>query len=384
MNFLRKALASDTKIPKSNHGKAFTNKERQYYELERMLRKLLVDVKRYCQLLGELLSCKTSIYGYLLYFYNQKSEKRTIIDDLFKYHTRPMEKYINKLSEEYQNNLIDEIQQILKVFPDTRQMISTLSLKKQQYLSRKQYYQQLKESNQKIDYNELSTIDEQVRICEHTYDFSVRTVIREFEQKVDRKDAILDRFATRMLESDSKLYSHLFKTSRVLREKSLMFQYYRDYPSGLPSYFRDYSYKQDIQSSSDSDINASKANIFYENTIKNNNITQENKNNKLINQLTQHGFEYETVQMLITKYPNHTYEQLLEMLNKKDEPIKQSVDNINDTITMVFEPPPASQSIHKKPKAPNKQTELTDINIELDTDIIPNNINNTNSMSMSD
>ena len=87
MNFLRKTFASTPQIPKANHGTEFASKEKQYYEMEAMLKKLMQDVRRYTVLIGELLACKTSIYGYLLYFYSKKSEKRVIIDDLFKYHS---------------------------------------------------------------------------------------------------------------------------------------------------------------------------------------------------------------------------------------------------------------------------------------------------------
>eukprot|EP01084_Bolivina_argentea_P136386 240190_1 len=318
MNFLRKALASDTKIPKATHGKKFTTKERQYYELERMLKHLLTDVKRYSSLWGELLSCKTKIYGYLLYFYNQQSEKRTIIDDLFKFHTSPMEQYINKLIQQYENNLIDEIQQILKIFPSTRKLTSALSLKKHQYLSKKQYYQQLKNNTaKKMDYRELSQVDEEVRINKHTYDFSVRTIIREFEQKVDHKDNILDRFCIRMLDSDAKLYSHLFKTSNILREKSLIFQYYREYPQGLPSYFRDMEHNNNESSDSD------------------------NNEEFIMNQLVTNGFDTETIRSLMIVYPNASYDKLLKILtnmkniNKNDDEkdeYKQPKEHISDLI----------------------------------------------------
>ena len=119
MNFLRKTaekLTASNQIPKADHGKTFANKEKQYYELEKQLKLLLNDIQRYTALWGEILQCKVSIYGRLLYFYSQKSQKRTLIDDLFKYHTRPMEKYVNRLRQEYEDNLIGEILQILQMY----------------------------------------------------------------------------------------------------------------------------------------------------------------------------------------------------------------------------------------------------------------------------
>lgn len=158
MNFLRKTFSQETKIPKANHGKEFLNKEKQYYELEGMLKKLMKDIRRYTTLWGELLACKTSIYGYLLYFYSQRSEKRTLIDDLFKYHTRPMEKYINTLRQEYEDNLLGEIRQILQIFPEMRKLSQSLSVKKHQMITKKQYYSQLKRSNRKVNYTELADV----------------------------------------------------------------------------------------------------------------------------------------------------------------------------------------------------------------------------------
>ena len=159
MNFLRKITSqTNSQAPKANHGKEFHNKEKQFYELEAMLKKLMKDVKRYTQLWGELLQCKTAIYGYLLYFYSQRSKKRTIIDDLFKYHTRPMEKYINTLRQEYEQNLIGEIISILEIFPQTQKASQTLNINKHQMLTKKQHYQHLKRSNRKVNYKDLADV----------------------------------------------------------------------------------------------------------------------------------------------------------------------------------------------------------------------------------
>merc|ERR1719203_1454913 len=186
MNFLRKTaekLTASNQIPKADHGKTFTNKEKQYYELEKMLRLLLRDIQRYTALWGEILQCKQAIYGRLLYFYNQKSQKRTLIDDLFKYHTKPMEKYFNRLRQEYEDNLIGEIVQILKIFPETKKLSSTLSYKKHQWSQRNKVYKEMKQTK-KISYTELAKVDEEVRTLEHAYEKGVRTVIREFDEKV--------------------------------------------------------------------------------------------------------------------------------------------------------------------------------------------------------
>lgn len=158
MNFLRKTFSQETKIPKANHGKEFLNKEKQYYELEGMLKKMKNDIRRYTSLWGDLLACKTSIYGYLLYFYNKTSEKRILIDELFKYHTRRMEKYINTLRQEYEDNLLGEIEQILQIFPEMRKISQSLSVKKHQMINKRQYYQQLKRSNRKVNYSELADV----------------------------------------------------------------------------------------------------------------------------------------------------------------------------------------------------------------------------------
>eukprot|EP01083_Nonionella_stella_P307581 1081709_1 len=318
MNYLRKKLGGlqQQQVPKANHGSAFNQKERQYYEMEAMLQKLLKDVERYLALMNELCQCKQSIYGYLLYFYDKQSEKRNIIDDLFKYHTHKMQKYIDRLTQDYESNLIGEIRQLLQIFPETKRITASLAAKKNTTKVKKQYYESLKHPNKRVDYtdySELCEVDEQVRILEHAYQFSIRTVIREFEHYTNHKDSMLDRFCIRMCHSDAKLYTHLFKTSRVLRDKSLQFQYYRDYPQGLPSFFRDYSYKEDIQSSSDSDLDAPSASPFYEELS--------TKQELLIHTLmAKHGFKLSRIRSVLKQHPHASYERLLEILTNVKRP----------------------------------------------------------------
>lgn len=132
-----------------------------------------------------------------------------------------------------------------------------------------------------------------------------------------------------MFESDGKLCQKLFKTSRILREKSLIFQYHRDYPQGLPSFYHDYSFREDIQTSSDSDINTPCANPFYQDLLLPG-ITKQNKSRKqqfIINKLIDsHGFEYEKVQSVIRKHPHASYEKILEILTNVQRP-KNDIDN---------------------------------------------------------
>merc|ERR1712228_794442 len=90
-----------------------------------------------------------------------------------------------------------------------------------------------------------------------------------------------------------------------LRDKSLLFQCHRSYPKGLPSFFRDYVYKQDEASSDDSDFSADssqKHNKLQRQSI----LTQ-----KLTNQF---GFKRERVKQVIMEHPNASYEKILEIL----------------------------------------------------------------------
>ena len=112
-----------------------------------------------------------------------------------------MERYINTLRQEYEDNLLGEIRQILQIFPEMRKISQSLSVKKHQKKTKRQYYQQLKRSSRKVNYSELADVcpmfcyasipfiilalihnepynpfqvDEQVRIIEHAYEYSVR------------------------------------------------------------------------------------------------------------------------------------------------------------------------------------------------------------------
>lgn len=170
---------------------------------------------------------------------------------------------------------------------------------------------------------------------EHAYEYAVRKVIREFENKVNNRDSILDRFCIRMFNSDGKFYQKLFKTSNILREKSLIFQYYRDYPEGLPSFYRDWDYREDLAESSDSDINTASANPFYSNVI-NPGITRQNRSRKqqyIINTLIdKHGFEYDKVQSVVKKNPYASYEKILEILTNVQRPTDNDNDSDRDDI----------------------------------------------------
>lgn len=162
----------------------------------------------------------------------------------------------------------------------------------------------------------LSKVDEEVRRAEHSYETSVRKVIREFKEKIKSKDQMMDRFCIRMLESDGKLYSQFFKTSNVLRRECLHFQYHRDYPEGLPNFFRDYSFREDIQDSSDDNIDAPPASDFYIDST----ATSKSKTDwhmpqqKLESLMKTTGFDSDKVIKVMRQYPDASYEKLLEIL----------------------------------------------------------------------
>ena len=201
-----------------------------------------------------------------------------------------------------------------------------------------------------IYYVSTQKFDEQVRILEHAYEYAVRKVIREFENKVNNRDSILDRFCIRMFNSDGKFYQKLFKTSNILREKSLIFQYHRDYPEGLPSFYRDWDYLQDLAESSDSDINAPSANPFYEDVI-NPGITRQNRSRKqqyIINTLIdKHGFEYDKVQSVVRKHPYASYEKVLEILTNIQRPNNQNDDENKDDQQPIITTPIITTPIHQ-------------------------------------
>jgi len=84
-------------------------------------------------------------------------------------------------------------------------------------------------------------MDIKVRNLKCEYEYSRRELMREFDHKLINRGSMLDRFSIKMIEADSNMYSSLYETVKLLRDKTLLFQYFREYPNGFPSQYRSQS-----------------------------------------------------------------------------------------------------------------------------------------------
>ena len=192
MNLFKKAFSTQpSKETKAEFGTDFHNKQKQYFEIDRVLAKLLADIRKYAQLWNDLLSMKTQIYGYLLYFYNIQSKKRDVIDNIFKYHQKPLDDSIRDLCENYEYYMICEIEKIRQCFPNTRREIDSLTHKKKLWEQRKSAFQNAKKLK-RPNYAYLTQFDDEVRRLKYDYESTRRKLIRELDSKLNARGAMLD------------------------------------------------------------------------------------------------------------------------------------------------------------------------------------------------
>lgn len=119
-----------------------------------------------------------------------------------------------------------------------------------------------------------------------------------------------------MLQIDVKLFNNLFGSSHALRKISLTFEYYREFPIGLPSWYLDYNYDEHIQDSSDSDREAPHSSVFY------NCINEEEKEENIFISNSSNGEKIksqlnENVDKILKYTPNISYHDcLLQLLSE--------------------------------------------------------------------
>ena len=193
MNLFKKAFSSQNqpKEARAEFGTDFKKKQKQYFEIDKVLAKLIVDIRRFNQLWNDLIAVKSQIFGYLLYFYTLQNKKRDAVDNIFKYHQSPLEDAIRNLCENYQYNVIQEIQKIRQIFPLTKNEIDSLLLKKNQWQHRKASYVALKKMK-RVNYAYLTQLDEEVRNAKHDFLFHKRKILREFDSKLEARESMMD------------------------------------------------------------------------------------------------------------------------------------------------------------------------------------------------
>ena len=377
MNFFKKTFGQSTSNKSENerrtvsheYGIDFMRKSREYFEIESVIKKLLRDIKNFTIKWGELISIKAQIYGYLMYFHNNKTKNKSkLIDDLFKFHQKPLDNIVRLLGNEYEIELNGELRKILNIFPQTQREINELKLKKEDYLKKREVFEKenrlsLKNNNinnnKRINYTYLSNLDMKVRNAKFEYHKKYRQIMREFNDKIRNKTSILDKFISNMLRIDHNMFSKLYNVSHILSKQSLIFQYFREYPKGLPAQFKDYNEFEQLQDSSDDDIS-----IDNHDPSKNSQAYIQ-----IINEFVNMGFEIGIIQDILLNKSNKikTHQDMLNYLIQNNITTKDGILLPKlPTMTMLDEikedphdkPPPSPNSNHKKPMPPSKPKEF--------------------------